>query len=102
MGNQSWMLHHDNAQAHESPLSCSFLAKQHIPVAPQSARSQVLVPAHFLQSEKHVKRTLFSNYRGDTVEQCDEQPARGPTKCVLREVGCIVSRVSYFEEIVIN
>ena len=45
--NQPWMLHQDNAPAHESLLIHSYLAKHQISVVPYSPYSPDLAPADF-------------------------------------------------------
>jgi len=55
--NKTWMLHHDNAPAHESLLIREFLAKQETIVVPQPPYFPDLAPADFFLFQK-IKSTL--------------------------------------------
>ena len=55
--NQTWMLHHDNAPAHASPLIRSYLAKHQACVVPHPPYSADLAPADFFLFPK-LKTTL--------------------------------------------
>jgi len=55
--NQTWMLHHDNAQAHKSFLIRSYVAKHQTFVVPHTPYSPDLAPADFFLFPK-LKTTL--------------------------------------------
>jgi len=63
---KTWMLHHDNAPAHESLLIREFLAKQETIVVPQPPYFPDLAPADFFLFQK-LKATLKGR-RFQTVE----------------------------------
>jgi len=55
--NQTWILHHNNAPAHVSPLIRSYLAKHQTSVVPLPPYSPYLAPADFFLFPK-LKATL--------------------------------------------
>jgi len=65
--NQTWMLHHDNAPAHESLLIRSYLAKHHTSVVPHPPYSPDLAPADFFLFPK-----LTTTLKGRRFQTIDE------------------------------
>jgi transposase len=51
---KTWMLHHDNAPAHTSPLVREFLAKHETTVVAQPPYSPDLAPADFFVPEVEI------------------------------------------------
>ena len=72
--NQTWMLHHDSAPAHASPLICSYMAKQHTSVVPHPPNSSYLAPAHFFLFS--ILKTTFKGRRSQTIEEIRENAIR--------------------------
>jgi len=89
--NQTWMLHHDNAPAHASLLTRSYLAKHQISVVPHPPYSPDLAPADFILFPKLKttwKRRRFQTRRGDSGK-CDKRTANHHRKCVPGSIPTI-------------
>ena len=107
-GNQTWMLHHDNAPAHASLLIRSYLAKHHTSVVPHPAYSPDLTAADFFLFPK-LKSTLKGR-RFQTIEEILENAVtelRVITESAFQEAfqqwkkrweRYIANRGEYFEE----
>ena len=101
------MLHHDNAPAHASLLSRSYLAKHQTPVVPHPPYSPDLAPADFFLFPK-LKTTLKGRHF-QTIEEIQENATRelrAITESAFQEAfqklkkrweRCIASRGDYFE-----
>ena len=106
-GNQTWILHHDNAPAHTSLLIRSHLAKQQTSVVPHTPYSPDLAPANFFLFPK--LKTTSKGRRFQTTEDIKEnaiRELRAITESAFQEgfqqwkkrwEWCIASRRDYFE-----
>ena len=65
--NQSWILHHDNTQAHTSMLVRKFLAENKTVIMPQPPYSPDLAPADFFLYPK-----IETGAVGDTKKRFSE------------------------------
>ena len=72
--NQTWMVHHDNTQAHASLLLRSYLAKHQTSVVPHPPYSPDLAPADFFLFPKH--KTTWKGCRFQTIEEIQENEIR--------------------------
>jgi len=68
--NQTWMLHHDNAPAHELLLIRSYLAKHQTSVVPHPPYSPDLAPADFFLFPK--LKTTLKGHHFQTTEEIQE------------------------------
>jgi len=74
--NQTWMLHHDNAPAHASLLTRSYLAKHQTSVVPHPPYSPDLAPADFFVFPK--LKTTLKGRLFQTIEEIQENAIREP------------------------
>lgn len=103
----SWILHHDNAQCHTSHLVRNFLAKNSTTVLPQAPYSPDMSPPDFFLFSK-LKRPLRGTrfHTIETIKQKSQEQLRAITsfefeRCfqdwIKRWHKCIASEGAYFE-----
>ena len=107
MGNQTWILHHDNALAHATLLIRSYVAKHQTSVVPHPPYSPGLTPADFFLFPK--LKTTLKEHRFQTIEEIQENAIRELHAVTEREFQeafqqwkkfwerCITSKEDYFE-----
>ena len=72
--NQTWMLHHNNAPAHTSLLTCTYVTKCQTSVLPHAPYSPDLAPADFFLFPK--LKTTLKGRRFQTIKEIQENAIR--------------------------
>ncbi|KAG5308728.1 MOS1T transposase, partial [Pseudoatta argentina] len=107
LGNQNWLLHHDNAPAHTSLLVREFLAKNNTLMMPQPPYSPDLAPCNFFlfpklkRSMKGRRYATIEEIKRASKEELNKITKNDFLKCFedwkKRWHKCIISDGDYFE-----